>query len=60
MSEIYKNVNSYEEFEYLLDQNRNNQVILEKYKSYIQKHFTSQRAKRLEDIFMYIELSLFF
>ena len=50
MQKICKNVESYEDFEELLDKYLHETVDIKLYKEYVKKHFTSQRAEMLENI----------
>ena len=50
MQKICKNVDSYEDFEELLDKYLHETVDIKLYKEYVKKHFTSQRAEMLENI----------
>lgn len=50
MEQICTSVNNYEEFENLMDEYRNTEVDLKKYKSYLNRHFTSKRAELLKEI----------
>lgn len=50
INQICKCVESYEEFEQLMDRYRKEDVDLEAYEKYLQKHVTSQRARVLRDI----------
>jgi glycosyltransferase involved in cell wall biosynthesis len=44
------NINSYEEFESAVDKARTSEVDMDKYARYLQKHYTSVRAKELQSI----------
>ncbi len=50
MDKICKCVESYEEFSCLMDRYRKEEVDCKKYKTYLEKHYTSQRVKLLKEI----------
>lgn len=50
LDKMTNNVNSYEEFERALDYACNNPIDVDKYHTYLNKHYTSTRAKELKDI----------
>lgn len=50
IDEICQCVESYEEFSCLMDQYRKEEVDYKKYKTYLEKHYTSQRVKLLKEI----------
>ncbi len=50
MEKICKCVESYEEFAFLMDRYRKEEVDYKKYREYLKKHYTSQRAELLKKI----------
>lgn len=56
LGQICRCVNSYAEFEHLMDEYRKTDVDMVKYREYLQKHFTSKRSRLLREIIDKYEL----